>query len=422
MSSDEGNDRSGLGNETYLERRDDRIFRVSEITNLIKETLESSFGRVQIEGEISNFRPASSGHLYFSLKDNDAVIQAVMFRGRAMRLDFQPADGHLVIATGNVSVYAKRGNYQIICESLQIAGTGAILAMLEERKRILAAEGLFDESRKQAVPLYPSRVAVVTSPTGAAIRDILRVIGRRSGGIDVVVLPAPVQGDEAAAVIARQIRIANLHDLGEVIIIGRGGGSLEDLLPFSDEEVVRAVAASRIPVISAVGHEIDIALSDLAADVRAPTPSAAAEIVSARRAELLDRVRAANQRIRSAVTGRIEKIHLLLGSFSPETLERSFRIFAQPILLRVDDAKETLLRGMSDTKRRFAHRLELARKELEMISPISTLEKGYAIVQNRETGELIRAASTQKKGSKLRIRVFKGALDAEVEEIIDEEL
>ena len=317
----------------------DRTLRVSEITALIKNTLEQTFYGVAIEGEISNYRPAASGHLYFTLKDSDSMIQAVMFRGKASRLDFTPGDGQLVIARGNVSVYAKRGNYQILCDSLKKAGEGELLALLEKRKRLLAAEGLFEEERKQSLPLYPARVAVITSPTGAAIRDILRVLGRRSAGIDLVVLPSVVQGDAAAESIANQLRVANDHNLGDVIIVGRGGGSLEDLLPFSEEVVVRAIAESKIPVISAVGHEIDIALSDLVADVRAPTPSAAAEIVSAQREELLQRVNIASERITHNLTTQIERRRMLLDRFQPETLERSFRILIQPILLRLDDAR-----------------------------------------------------------------------------------
>ncbi|MDZ7792421.1 MAG: exodeoxyribonuclease VII large subunit [Spirochaetia bacterium] len=220
-------------------------FQVSEITAHIKEILEQSFSTVAIEGEISNFRPAGSGHWYFTLKDRDAMIQAVMFKYRSARVTFTPADGQKVVVRGNISVYAKRGNYQIICDSMEKAGEGDILAMLEERKRKLAAEGLFAEEKKRPLPFFPTRIAVVTSPTGAAIRDILQVLGRRSSGLDVVVLPAPVQGDSAGAKIAAQIRRANRFQLGDVIITGRGGGSLEDLLPFSDEEVVRAVAESR---------------------------------------------------------------------------------------------------------------------------------------------------------------------------------
>lgn len=396
-----------------LERR----YRVSQITTLIRQTLEADFSDVAVEGELSNVRPSSTGHLYFTLKDNDAVLSGVMFRSRARSLTFRPEDGQVVIARGNISVYAKRGTYQIICESLEQAGEGEILALLEQRKRKLAAEGLFDEERKKPLPLYPSRIAVVTSPTGAALRDILRVIGRRSAGVDVVVLPAPVQGDTAAAKIAKQIRIANLHHLGDVVIVGRGGGSLEDLLPFSEEEVVRAVAASELPVISAVGHEVDIALCDLAADVRAPTPSAAAEIVSVHREELLSRVETIRNTAQTALRQRVERIRILLRQFSPALLERNFRIFVQPSLLALDDAKERLVESMERRVEKVAHRLELARRELETASPLKTLEKGYSIVSDTETGAVLTSVDSTGPGARVHIRFHKGAADAEIEEV-----
>jgi exodeoxyribonuclease VII large subunit len=390
---------------------------VSEITSLIKRSLEHSFSGVRIEGEISNYRPSSSGHLYFTLKDAGAMISAVMFRGRASRLDFAPEDGQLVIASGNISVYEKRGNYQIICERLEKAGVGDILAMLEERKRKLAAEGLFDETRKKPLPLFPSRVAVVTSPTGAAIKDILRVTRRRNAGVNIVILPAQVQGDAAAPVIERQIRAANRLKLGDVIVVTRGGGSLEDLLPFSDERVVRAVAESSIPIISAVGHEIDLSLSDLAADVRAATPSAAAEIVSANRVELVQHIHQIRSRMEGEIAQRLERIQMLLGHFSTENLERSFRVLIQPLLLRLDDAKEDLIRSMKDLTLSKRHRLELGERGLNSQSPLSILDRGYALVSTRDTNELITTAGTAKPGDEVNIRLKQGSLGARVTEV-----
>ena len=392
-------------------------YTVYEITALIKNMLEGEFPSVRIEGEISNFRPSSTGHLYFTLKDSRAMISAVMFRSRASRLSFQPEDGQLVIASGSISVYEKRGNYQIICDKLTKAGVGDILLMLEERKQRLAAEGLFDESAKKALPLLPSRVAVVTSPTGAAIRDILRVTGRRNAGIDIVVLPAPVQGESAADIIASQIRAANRYALGDVIIVGRGGGSLEDLLPFFEEAVVRAVYESELPVISAVGHETDVSLSDLAADVRAPTPSAAAEIVCANRLELLQRIIQIRGNIESRLEQRADRIRGLLERFSPDNLERNFRILMQPLLLRLDDAKEQLIRGMKETTREVKHRLELLNRELESHSPLSILERGYALVSDAETRTLITNAADTEKDRDISIHLAKGRLAAKVTEV-----
>ena len=241
--------------------------------------------------------------------------------------------------------------------------------MLEERKRRLAAEGLFEESRKKPLPLFPSRVGVITSPTGAAIRDILRILERRNAGIDVVVLPAPVQGDGAEERIASRIETANRFSMADVLIVGRGGGSLEDLLPFSSERVVRAIAASRIPVISAVGHETDVSLSDFAADVRAPTPSAAAEIVAASRVDLAQRVKALEADISAAVAPRVRRIRTLLSQFTAANLARTVSITLQPLYQALDDGRDSLVRAMTDLVRDRAHRLALAGRQLASCSP-----------------------------------------------------
>ena len=398
--------------QTKTEQR--KIYTVSEITSILRTILEEEFPDVVIEGEISNFRPSSTGHYYFSLKDKQSVISVVIFRSRAAALRIKPKDGMMVRAKGNLSVYAKRGTYQLICESMEGAGQGDILAMIEERKRRLAAEGLFDDAKKRSLPLLPSRIAVVTSPTGAAIRDILRVLKRRNSGINLVVLPTPVQGDEAAPRIAEQIRVANLHNLADVLIVGRGGGSLEDLLPFYEEEVVRAIAQSQIPIISAVGHEIDITLSDLAADVRAPTPSVAAEIVTASRDELLRRIRETVSSFNQAVSRRVEKGRLLLTAFSRENLERNFRLLTQPYLLRYDDAKEALESGCKDTLTKAAHKLEVIAKELQAHSPLNVLKRGFSVVTHVPTGKIVRSSSQAKRGDELDIKLYSGKLLAEV--------
>ncbi len=381
---------------------------------MIKSTLEGSFPAVSVEGEISNFRPSSTGHLYFTLKDRDAMLSGVMFRNRALSLSFLPADGMLVIARGSISVYAKRGSYQLICDSLVLAGQGELLVMLEERKRRLAQEGLFDSERKVPIPMLPAKIAVVTSPTGAAIRDILNVLGRRNAGVDVVILPAPVQGDEAAEVIARQIRIADRFKLGDVIIVSRGGGSLEDLLPFSDEQVVRAIADSVTPVISAVGHEIDLALSDLVADLRAPTPSAAAEVVSARRDELLMRILDMGHTITRGFLDRLQRARLLLRQFTPQALERSFRVLVQPMLLRLDDAKESLLTSIERRVTDSRHRVTLASQALEACSPFEVLKRGYAMVYRKEDGTVISSTEKVAVESLIGVRFHRGRLDARV--------
>jgi exodeoxyribonuclease VII large subunit len=359
----------------------DRPLSVSELTALVKELLEGSLPPLVVEGEISNCRPASSGHLYFTLKDRGAMLQAVMFRYRTRGMGFEPADGMLVRARGSVTVYAARGQYQLLVEGMERAGEGDILAMLEERKRRLAAEGLFDDERKKSLPRFPSRIAVVTSPTGAAIRDILNVLGRRNAGLGVAVLPAAVQGEEAAAQIAAQIETANRLKLGDVIIVGRGGGSLEDLLPFSDELVVRAIAASRIPVISAVGHEIDWALSDFAADLRAPTPSAAAELVSESREALAREVGQFAAEIETAIRSRLDRARLLLERFESSAVEARLQRVLMPSARRLDEARDELASAMSGAIELRSRRLELATRELEAMSPAAVLARGFAVVR-----------------------------------------
>jgi len=390
--------------------------RITEITSMIKELLETAFPSVTVEGEISNSRPSSTGHLYFTLKDETSSISAVMFRGKSRYLSFEPKDGMLVHATGSVSVYGARGSYQIIVDSMEPAGSGDILRLLEERKRRLAEEGLFDPDRKRPIPFFPRRIAVVTSPTGAAVRDILQIIRRRNPSIDVVVLPAPVQGAEAPAALIRQIETANLYALGDVIIIGRGGGSLEDLLPFSDEGLVRAVAASAIPVVSAVGHEIDWSLCDLAADLRAPTPSAAAELVSPLLSDCVSRVASSAEALASGISGRIERIRLMASQFSPESLELRFRRIEQPLLLRFDDAKEALLEGLSRRIGDARHRVSILAEKIEGANPRGILARGYSIVIDDETGAVIRSAAGAAADKRLRIMPETGIILARVEE------
>ncbi len=393
-----------------------KALKVSELTELIKTIVEDGFPAVRVEGEISNFRPAPSGHWYFTLKDRQAMLQCVMFRGRSSRLRFEPADGMLVRASGALSVYAARGQYQLVCDDLERAGVGDILAMLEERKRALAAEGLFDEDRKRPLPRFPERIAVVTSPTGAAVRDILNVLGRRNASVDVVILPATVQGDGAPEEIATMIEIANRHKLGDVLIVGRGGGSLEDLLAFSDERVVRAVAASAIPVVSAVGHEVDWSLCDFAADVRAPTPSAAAELVSESAVAVLGEIAALRDELEHGMRARVAVARNLVGQFSAEGLELRFRRVIQPILQRFDDAKEYLIDGIRERARDASRRIELARASLEAADPQAVLARGFAVVTKTADGSVVRDAKRLKDGDTIDIRFAKGNSRARIEE------
>jgi exodeoxyribonuclease VII large subunit len=390
---------------------------VSELTELIRMNLEEGFPSVQVEGELSNYRPASSGHIYFSLKDARAKIDAVMFKNRQRCLNFEPKDGMLLRVKGSLSVYAPRGTYSIVCEEMEMAGTGDILAMLEKRKLKLAGEGLFDESRKKPLPRFPKRIGVISSPTGAAIHDILNILGRRAGGVKVIILPAAVQGADAAHALTQRIKQANFWKLADVLILGRGGGSLEDLLPFSDETLVRAVAASVIPVISAVGHEIDWALCDFAADLRAPTPSAAAELACENRSAALELIKNNVELIYSVMRNKLDRARLLLKPFYAEDLEFRFRSILQPTLIRFDDAKENLLENLKTRISELRVKLELLLAMLQAASPVSIMERGYSVVLNERTGTIIRNAEDAGKGDCLCIMPLKGTISAIVENI-----
>ncbi|MDR1787966.1 MAG: exodeoxyribonuclease VII large subunit [Treponema sp.] len=394
-------------------------FSVSEITELIRQSLEGTFPLVVVEGELSNCRPSSTGHLYFTLKDSGAAISCMMFRGQLRTLRFEPKDGMLLRVKGRVSVYAPKGTYSIVCDEMEQAGAGDILAMLEERKRRLAAEGLFDAERKPPIPRFAETVGVISSPTGAAVRDILNVLRRRAPGLRIILLPAQVQGADAGPAIARRIRQANMWGIADVLIVGRGGGSLEDLLPFSDEVVVRAASASEIPIVSAVGHEIDWSLLDYAASLRAPTPSAAAELVSADWPETAARVRALSEALSRGISVRLEKIRLALKPFSLEDLEYRFRGILQPRLVRFDDAKEGLLNAIRIRLEGLRHRVELSRRGLEAASPLAILERGYAVatVLRPEGERVLRSAADVARGDRIRIRPLKGKIEAAVESV-----
>lgn len=392
----------------------DTVFTVSNLTSLIRDLLEGTFSNITLEGEISNYRPNASGHLYFTLKDEGAQISAVMFRGRAMSLDFVPKDGMKVKCTGSISVYAPRGNYQIIINKMEIAGAGNILQILEERKRRLAAEGLFNSENKKPIPRFSKRIGIVTSSTGAALRDILQITKRRNPGVDVVILPALVQGDGAAITIANMIKTANDFNMCEVLIVGRGGGSLEDLLPFSEEVVVRAIASSKIPVVSAVGHEIDWALSDYAADMRAPTPSAAAELVVPKQSDILEGLAAYRQEFYHQISSKVERLKLMVKSFDVANMEIRFRSIEQPLLNRLENARQALIDGIrqkvKDTKTLVEQNMHI----LEQASPQTILNRGYSMVKTAE-GKIVRSPQDAASGTKLEITPAQGKIFATVE-------
>ena len=389
------------------------VFSVSQITSLIKEILETSFRTITIEGEISNWRPSSSGHIYFTLKDNLSQIKAVIFRSAAYKLSFNPKDGDKVRCTGNLTVYAAQGNYQIIISKMEPVGTGNILQMLEERKQKLAKEGLFDSEKKRPLPLFPQTIGVVTSPTGAAIRDILNIAKRRNPKINIIVLPAIVQGDGAAQTIIRMIEIANFYKLCDILIVGRGGGSLEDLLPFSEENVVRAVSSSNIPVISAVGHEIDWALCDYAADFRAPTPSAAAEMAIPVLEDIKIELQDYKEDLYNNINRIVKNTRLLIKSFNPDSLEIKFRNIQQPLLNRFENAKINLFENIKNKIKDYRNIISNSKTILENASPQTILDRGYSMVTDKK-GNIIRNENQVSAGDEIKITLAKGKLSASV--------
>ena len=395
----------------------DKVLSVSELNSLLKDVLEGTFPSIKIEGEISNYRPNSSGHLYFTLKDTTSQISAVMFRSNVMSLSFVPKDGVKVQCTGRITVYPPRGNYQILITKMEVAGEGDVLKMLEDRKRRLAMEGLFESQRKRQLPAFPKTIGVVTSSTGAALRDILQITRRRNPCVSVIIFPALVQGDEAAPSIVKQINTANAYNMCDVLIVGRGGGSLEDLLPFSEEIVVRAIAASKIPVVSAVGHEIDWALSDYVADCRAPTPSAAAEIVVPQKIDILNNLQYLSNELYQEMTRRIDKMKSMVKQFNPDNMELKFRSIEQPLLSRLDNAKEAIIQNMMQKVKDTKMLIENCHAILESSSPQTILARGYSMVRNKETQEIITNTKNLTKGTQIEIVPAVGRFTAIVDQI-----
>ena len=389
---------------------------VSELTSLIKTTLEESFYGLTVEGEISGFRPASTGHWYFSLKDQNAVIGCCMWRSTIPRVNFKPRDGMKVIVTGSISVFEPRGSYQIICTSMKVAGEGDILAMLEERKRKYDALGYFDPAKKKPIPRHPGRVAIITSPTGAALQDILQITGRRNMGMDLIILPAVVQGDGAAPTIAERIREVNEFLLADVMIVGRGGGSIEDLLPFSEECVIEAIHESDIPVISAVGHEIDWALSDFVADLRAPTPSAAAELVCESSLDQINRVAQLKSAMYDAIIGRLNSVRLRIAAFSPASARAQLDSRLNRVRMRLDADTSDMRHRMDMRVSTMKSRSELLRHKLDALSPLAVLDRGYAIVAAQD-GSTVKSVKQVNAGEALTVTMKDGKMITTIREV-----
>jgi len=435
-----------------------RVWTVRNLVGALRTAVEQEYADVWVEGEISNFRPADSGHLYFTLKDGDAQVRVVMFRSQARLLRFQPADGMAVILRAKVTVYEQRGELQLIAEHLEPKGAGALLIAFEQLKARLAAEGLFDAARKRPIPAFPRRIGVVTSPRGAAIQDILNILRRRHESVGILIFPAQVQGEAAASEVSAGVEYFNRERSVDVIIVARGGGSAEDLAAFNHEGLARSIAASRIPVISAVGHETDVTITDFVADLRAPTPSAAAELVIQSKHEVAQAVLLMEQRLARATRYRLlmarqkltelaqhasfARLREALGRRQQRVDDLVYRLTAAQGLQfdrqrrRLDVAATRLrhfdLRGkfagmrrdlqaaaaalLSAARRRLLEqrgRLDRINAQLEELSPVKILDRGYALVFDA-AGKLVKDAGAVEVGDQVTARLSKGTLRATV--------
>lgn len=393
-----------------------QVLTVTQVNLYIKEMLsrDDVLSHITIKGEISNFKAHSSGHMYMSLKDETGVIRAVMFRSAAGRLQFRPENGMKVIASGRVSVYERDGQYQLYIEYMQQDGLGDLHIAFEKLKQKLSAEGLFDPKHKKPLPKYPKRIGVITAPTGAAIRDILNILSRRFKYADVVLYPVLVQGENAAMSIAVALRYFNENNAADVLIVGRGGGSIEDLWAFNEEIVARAIYDSRIPVISAVGHEVDFTISDFVADLRAPTPSAAAELVVPSQEELKDKFNNVYGRLYSCAGRILEKNRLRLRLLTEKpvlkTPERSLderRLYIDGLYNRFENAYKNILKEKEQA-------LKLNASKLDGLSPLSALSRGFSVTKD-EGGRVVKSVGQVKKGDKISVVVSDGEIKASVE-------
>jgi exodeoxyribonuclease VII large subunit len=387
---------------------------VSQLNRQVKTLLEQGLARLWIEGEISNLAKPASGHLYFSLKDDSAQIRAAFFRQRQRGPTIGLKNGDQVVAFGRVSLYEPRGDYQLIVEQIEPAGEGALKRQFEVLKKMLAAEGLFNEENKQELPTLPERIGVITSPSGAAIRDIVSILGRRFPSIPVVVYPAAVQGDAAPGELIAALATAVKRDECDVLIMARGGGSLEDLWAFNDEKLARAIAACPIPIVSAVGHEIDFTIADFVADVRAPTPSGAAEIVVPDREHWLRSVNSLAARIGRLGQRAVEDRAQSLDWLSRRLAQASPAAVVERSIARLANLQQRLVVSARETVSEMNHRLELAMRGLHSVSPLATLDRGYAIVEDASTGKVLLKASDAAPGDAIRARLAEGELIATV--------
>jgi exodeoxyribonuclease VII large subunit len=386
------------------------VLSVSELSNLLRGVVEECFPRVWVAGEVSNCTRAGSGHIYFTLKDDQAQLKAVIWRSAAQRLRFDLRDGQDVIASGPIEVYPPRGQYQLVADKLIPQGVGALELALRQLQQKLSAEGLFDPDRKRPLPRFPRKVALITSPTGAAVRDMIQVLTRRWKLADIVLLPVMVQGDGAAEQIAAALRsVGQIPDV-DVVICGRGGGSLEDLWAFNEEVVARAIAACPRPVVSAVGHEIDVTVADLVADRRALTPSEAAELVVPLDSEVRAELDRWSQQLRSALQQRARQARLQLDGLSTR------RCFARPLerlhflATQLDELESRLSRGINGVLERARRECAAVAAHLEALSPLGVLARGYSLTKRLPDGQLVRSAADVQVGDRLSTLLGDGEL------------
>lgn len=387
----------------------DDVYSVSQVNKLIKALVEGErrFANIQVRGEISNFKRYSSGHCYFTLKDAGGVLKAVMFKTAARTLRFEPQNGDTVIAVGRISVYERDGVYQLYTDLMILEGTGDLMLAFEQLKQKLLSEGLFDESRKKQLPVNPKTVGIITSPSGAAVRDLITVSRRRNKGIKLLLYPVRVQGKEAPAEIAHAIEFMNRNKMADVLIVGRGGGSIEELWAFNEEQTVRAVAASEIPVVSAVGHETDFTLTDFAADKRAATPSQAAEIVVADANAYLNSVAELEKRLKNTVLKR-----LALSETTLEHLQNSWALSNPQRMLegrmqRFDFASVRLEQVFNAALTQKQHSCGVLAAKLDALSPLTVLARGYSVTENTD-GKIIRSIADIRWGDEIVTQVGDG--------------
>jgi exodeoxyribonuclease VII large subunit len=392
----------------------EKALSVTELTNAVKETLEQNVGKVWVKGEISNHSSPSSGHIYFTLKDDTNQVKVAFFRGASRNNSADLKDGKEVIVFGRVSIYGKRSEYQLIAEEVEVLGVGDLLVEFEKLKKKLADLGLFDASKKRKIPEFPERIGIITSPTGAVIKDIINVISRRYNAVELLVYPVMVQGDQASGQIIGGLEYFNSGEEDvDVIILARGGGSIEDLWAFNDEKLAYVIRGSKIPVISAVGHEVDFTIADFVADLRAPTPSAAAELVVPDTGELLFGLQTASGRLTSALTGMVkgyeERLNRAAKSYG---FKKPFDLFNEYVQ-RLDDQSINLAKYISAMIDDKGESVKNLCEKLGLLNPLNILKKGYSVVYD-EKGGIIKDASKTKAGDKVSVKLYKGMLQAEV--------